>query len=292
MIPIVKINNYEIAKLFKDRLAQKLKNSVVMKEGTDGYTVYIDEEDLEMAQYVVMQVTGEIREAERQTRIRNQEEWADNGDTIIRLDSGNRSRLPSLRSQLRGAMGPFTLAISVLMTLVYIFQFVAPEYMEFLMLAAGFAPDQPGTWYRLLTPELMHFGIMHFLFNIVLWIWAGGMIEKGLGTSVIMILFLLGSVIPNFAQLQFCGPLFGGLSGVVYTLISFCWITEFLKPEEYRSIALPPGLMVFSVVFAFIGLLDILPGTSMANAVHFSGIAIGLLFGVYHAKFFSRLKKK
>ena len=293
MIPIIKINDYTVAKLFKDRLNQKLRNPVEMESEADGYTIFIDENELETARDIVIQVTTELRENERRARERNIDEWADNGSGIIKPDFRKRTRSgqDGLLSQIRGAAGPFTLAVALLMSVTYAAQLVAPEYTESLLMAAGFVPSQPETWYRLVTPVLMHFGIMHFMFNLVLWIWAGGMIEKGLGAPILAVLFFLGAIIPDFAQLHFSGAFFGGLSGIIYALICFCWITAFMKPEQYASTTLPPGLMAFSVIFAVIGLFDIIPGTSMANTVHFSGIAIGLLFGLYHASFLAKPQK-
>ena len=78
----------------------------------------------------------------------------------------------------------------------------------------------PGSEYwRYVTPALIHFGLIHILFN-GLWIWEfGSRLELRLGSIFTLNLFLAGSIAGNLLQSWWSGPsIFGGLSGVVYGL--------------------------------------------------------------------------
>lgn len=53
---------------------------------------------------------------------------------------------------------------------------------------------------------------------------SGGQIEQRLGSGKLLILLLVGAALPNIAEFFASGPLFGGLSGVVYALLGYCWL--------------------------------------------------------------------
>jgi len=80
--------------------------------------------------------------------------------------------------------------------------------------------------------------------------------------------------VSNWGQAIFSGIYFGGLSGVVYALMGYVWLTGELKPE--RQLSLPRGLMVFSIVWLVLGYFDAF-GLAIANAAHVFGLILGLL---------------
>ena len=285
MIPIVKINNYDIACMFRDRLKTRLRNPVTMEDENNGsFTIFIDENDFELARIIIQEVTQELKDEEQARWAENMDAWASNGRN---RKPGRSPRVSgeSLLDQIKGAGGPLTLSVAAVCAAIYLLFFFIPESLLNYLSAAGFSWSEPASWYRLVTPVFLHFGFAHLGFNVAIWIWAGGRIEKALGRGPLAALFFLGSVIPDYAQMHISGPNFGGMSGLVFALISFCWIAGVLNPKRYGAVQLPPGLMIFTVCFALLGLADILPGMSMANAVHIAGIVIGLLFGAYMALF-------
>ena len=102
------------------------------------------------------------------------------------------------------------------------------EYLYFQPWTASLAAGQ---WWRLLSPMLIHFGILHLAMN-ALWYWElGRRIEYRHGGLALLGLTLLFGLLSNFAQFWFGGPsLFGGLSGVLYGLLGYCWIFQLLAP--------------------------------------------------------------
>jgi GlpG protein len=139
-----------------------------------------------------------------------------------------------------------------------------------------------GQWWRLLTPMLIHFGILHLAMN-TLWFWElGRRIEARQGAVMLLGLTLLFSLAANFAQYLHAGPsLFGGLSGVLYGLLGHCWIFQRLAPTP--SYRLPPGVLVMMLAWLLIcmtGIFELLQFGAIANAAHVGGLLAGCLTGL------------
>jgi GlpG protein len=104
---------------------------------------------------------------------------------------------------------------------------VQGEYLYFTPLA------QPGDgqWWRLVSPMLLHFGILHLAMN-GMWYWELGGASNCARAMDLLGLTLLFSLVSNLAQHFTSGPsLFGGLSGVLYGLLGHCWMFQKLAPN-------------------------------------------------------------
>ena len=164
---------------------------------------------------------------------------------------------------------------------------VMGEYIQFTPLADTLASGQ---WWRLVTPMLIHFGILHLAMN-GMWYWElGRRIESRQGSINLIGLTLLFSLVSNYAQFVWSGAtLFGGLSGVLYGLLGHCWIFQLLAPNPaYR---LPRGVLVMMLVWLVVcmsGLISMIGFGEIANAAHVSGLLIGcftgLLGGLYNRR--------
>ncbi|WP_223507494.1 rhomboid family intramembrane serine protease [Pseudomonas sp. GL-RE-29] len=156
---------------------------------------------------------------------------------------------------------------------------VVGEYIHFVPLSDSLAAGQ---WWRLVTPMLIHFGILHLAMN-GMWYWElGRRIESRQGSVNLIGLTLLFSLVSNFAQFVFSGPtLFGGLSGVLYGLLGHCWIFQILSPNTaYR---LPRGVLAMMLIWLLLclsGLVSMIGFGEIANAAHVSGLLVGCLTGL------------
>ncbi|MFJ4445727.1 rhomboid family intramembrane serine protease [Pseudomonas sp. NPDC089422] len=156
---------------------------------------------------------------------------------------------------------------------------VQGEYLHFTPLAQGLAEGQ---WWRLVSPMLLHFGVLHLAMN-GLWYWElGKRIELRQGPWLLLGLTLLFSLVSNLAQHYTSGPsLFGGLSGVLYGLLGHVWLYQWLAPNPHFN--LPKGVLVMMLIWLVIcltGVVGQLGFGQIANAAHVGGLLIGCLTGL------------
>jgi len=129
---------------------------------------------------------------------------------------------------------------------------------------------------------LLHFGVLHLAMN-GLWYWElGKRIELRQGPWVLLSLTLLFSLVSNLAQHYVGGPsLFGGLSGVLYGLLGYVWLYQWLAPNPHYS--LPKGVLVMMLIWLVVclsGVISQLGFGQIANAAHVGGLLIGCLAGL------------
>lgn len=149
----------------------------------------------------------------------------------------------------------------------------------------------PGSdYWRYVSPALIHFGVLHLVFN-AMWIWEfGSRLELKLGSVFVLNLFIAGAVGGNLLQFWWAGPsIFGGLSGVVYAFMGCLWILARLRPG---LIFIPvPSVFIFMWVWLLVGFTDVLKLLglgSIANGAHLGGLLVGMLTGVIIARVLPR----
>ncbi|MFJ4256923.1 MULTISPECIES: rhomboid family intramembrane serine protease [Pseudomonas] len=156
---------------------------------------------------------------------------------------------------------------------------VQGDYLYFSPLAQTL---DAGQWWRLVSPMLLHFGVLHLAMNS-LWYWElGKRIELRQGPWMLLGLTLLFSLVSNLAQHYTSGPsLFGGLSGVLYGLLGHVWLFQWLAPNRYFN--LPKGVLVMMLIWLVVcltGVVGTLGLGQIANAAHVGGLLIGCLTGL------------
>lgn len=182
-----------------------------------------------------------------------------------------------------------TRAVAALCLLVYLALHLDPRAV-FAVLSfpadLSLAATEAG-WWRLLTPAVLHFGLLHITFNLLWWWELGGQIEREQSPSRLLLLTVVIAVSSNIAQFLAYGPQFGGLSAVVYGLLGYLWLYPVTDPgARFR---LRPGIVVFMLAWLAIGysgLLDLVFGLRVSNHGHLAGLVagavLGLLLGLVH----------
>lgn len=134
---------------------------------------------------------------------------------------------------------------------------------------------------RMITPILLHGGILHLLFNMM-WMWElGPRIERAQSSLVLGITILLLALVSNTVQYLFGGvpgfPTrnFGGMSGVVFGLFSYIWMWQLIDPR--KGLALPRSLIWFMI--ASLAIMTVLNLRIIANEAHMGGFIAGIVFG-------------
>jgi GlpG protein len=135
--------------------------------------------------------------------------------------------------------------------------------------------------WRVVSPIFLHFGIEHIIFNALSFWYLGSVLERKLGMIVFILLVIALAVVSNVSQLIVSGPLFGGLSGVVYGFIGFA----FLYQQFIADLNVPKGLLYVAIGWMLLGMTNVLAVIgfgNMANTAHLSGLMTGFIaFLVY-----------
>ncbi|MEI6897572.1 MAG: rhomboid family intramembrane serine protease GlpG [Psychromonas sp.] len=150
--------------------------------------------------------------------------------------------------------------------------------------ALSFFTQQPFDFsqsWRFITPAFLHFSALHIVFNLLWWWQLAGIIEKQQGKQRLLLLFLFTAVISNLAQYFLVGPYFGGLSGVVYGLVGYCWL--FGQLNKGSAVKLENAYFVFLLAWLILGFVGLLP-VNVANYAHLLGLLAGLLIALVVTK--------
>lgn len=152
-----------------------------------------------------------------------------------------------------------------------------------------FEKIRKGQVWRIFTPALLHFNLLHIFFNLLWFIMLGNQIEFRLGPLRYLILILLTGIVSNTAQYLMSGSFFMGLSGIVCGLAAFIWARQQVAPWEgyllHRLTLLFLGLFVVGMfalqavlfVLQLAGITELTIG--IANTAHLVGGLVGYLLG-------------
>ncbi|MBI6547729.1 rhomboid family intramembrane serine protease GlpG [Xenorhabdus lircayensis] len=180
-------------------------------------------------------------------------------------------------STLKSQSGPLTISMTAICILVFLWMLIAgtPDVMNWL---AWPNSDQYLELWRWVSHALLHFSLPHILFNLVWWWYLGSQVERKIGAGKLLEITIVSAVFSGWAQSLFSGSHFGGLSGVVYALIGYVWLTGEISPK--RGVSVPRGLIAVSVIWLLVDYFDVF-SLNIANAAHVSGLIIGLLMGLW-----------
>ena len=152
--------------------------------------------------------------------------------------------------------------------------YIQPQFLEI----------KQGQLWRLITPIFIHFGIAHLLMNgLMLWVF-GRLMEHIHGIVEFLSIIIVIAIISNTAQYLVSGPLFGGLSGVLYGLLGLVWALGKLSPGY--PLKLSPKFTYFIIgwfLLCWSGLLSNF-GIHIANTAHTAGLFSGLVIAYLMVK--------
>lgn len=133
-----------------------------------------------------------------------------------------------------------------------------------------------GQWWRLFSPDFIHFSVLHLVFNMLMLWFLGGQLEARKGSLAFVVFFVVVSVISNTAQLLDSGYFFGGMSGVVYGLVAYTWVWK----QRDHEVFFPDALLALSIGWLLLGYTDFTQWVGlgrMANSAHLFGLLAGAL---------------
>lgn len=262
MIRITEFNNPRLAQAFIDYMATQ--GVTLRLEHQQNYTLLLDDES-KTAQ-VEKALAIFIRDP---FHPRYQAASWQSGST----NSGLRYPRVPLVQAIRERAGVLTLGgIAVCLIMFIVIQISGP-YQVLHWLSWPADRQQYFQVWRWVSHALLHFSLLHLLFNLLWWWYLGGAIEKRLGSGKLFVIALISALLSGWMQAKFHNIWFGGLSGVVYALMGYCWLRGERDPAS--GIYLERGLAGFVVLWMILGFFGVF-GETVANAVHVTGLAVGL----------------
>lgn len=182
---------------------------------------------------------------------------------------------------------PFCGLVLFVCILVFVLDYFSVTHQVFASIRFQSIPRMAVTaeWWRLITPALYHFSTLHIVFNLLWWWSLGKEVEKKLGSSTLVIIFVTSALLSNYLQFLQTGNNFGGLSGVVYALLGFVWWLGWLRPNW--GLGLPKSIVGFMLIWLVLGYADVL-WINMANTAHTVGLVVGCLLAWTFVKLSNR----
>ena len=162
------------------------------------------------------------------------------------------------------------------------------HFIDFLLISKytqGLPEVMSGQLWRLFTPIIIHFSILHIAFNMVWLYQLGSAIEQHYSIKRMAILVIIISVTSNLAEFFWSGPLFGGMSGVVYGLLGYVWAQGKFNP--FAAIGLNQNIAIMMIIWFVICWLGLVG--NIANMAHTIGLVAGIVLGVIYTPRFKRL---
>ena len=157
---------------------------------------------------------------------------------------------------------------------------------QYFRAAPGLPEILEGQVWRLFTPILVHSGWVHLLFNMMCLLGLGSMIEGRESTGKLGLMVIVLAVGSNLGQYILSGPIFCGMSGVVYGLLGYIWMRGKFDPTS--GLFLHPQTVGMMLFWFFLCLASVIPGIGegiiamvgmVANGCHAAGLAMGVTWG-------------
>jgi GlpG protein len=185
----------------------------------------------------------------------------------------------------------FCIVVAVVVTLLAHLPAFAPltsklYFSEYF--GRAFPEIRAGQVWRLVTPIFLHAGVLHLVFNM-LWLYQlGGQIETQESSRYFAIMVLVLAIICNTAQYLVSGPLFVGMSGVVYGLLGYIWMmTRFHIGTLY---VLSQQTVLFMLAWLVLCLVRIIP--NVANTEHVVGLLVGVVWGFWRSGGWGQMRRR
>lgn len=272
--PLIAFNQQSPAHLLANYLTSQSISATVMQSDKEFVVVLDDYAHVDRAKVIAEDFLSNPTHPKYQ-----QAAW-DSGKNVQLAPSGSGFSVKNIINDAIKA--PFTSVVFLLCVAVYTLSLLGlfSPIAQHLLMQPFSVLSENHEWWRLLGPAFIHFSALHIIFNLLWWGMLGAKIERTLGVSMLLIVFLVSATISNAAQAIFSDPvqanlyLFGGLSGVVYAVMGFVWWLGWLRPSW--GLSLPNSIVGFMLVWLVLGYADIL-WVNMANAAHTAGLISGCL---------------
>ena len=279
------------ARIFTDYLYVQKIESHIEFEKTDGWGVWINDEDkLKEAARLLTAFRLNPADPKYRAEANSASELraeAEKDEAKYRKKVSDRRHL--FRPLRDYGFGPLTFGLIVISAIVAFYSKLGDDPQAIMRLFVtdfnvtgnmvqwhkGLTEIRHGQVWRLITPIFIHYGILHILFNMMWLRDLGSMIEGRQSSWMLAVLVLVIALCSNLAQFWYGGPSFGGMSGVVYGLLGYIWMRGKFDPGS--GLYLHPSTVTMMLIWFVACFTPLIP--NVANATHAAGLVIGLAWG-------------
>jgi GlpG protein len=276
------------ARTFADYLYVQKVESHIEFEKADGWGIWINDEDkLEEA----AQLLTAFRSNPADPKYRAEAKSAADLRAEAEKDEAKwRKKLSDRRHLLQPlrdyGFGPLTLGLMAISIVVFflskfgndprrVIGLFITEFNAHGPLGRVLPEVMHGQVWRLVTPIFVHFDPLHILFNM-LWLRdLGSMIEGRQSSWQLALLVGVIAAGSNLGQFLIAGPVFGGMSGVVYGLLGYIWMRGKFDPGS--GLYVHPSTVTMMIIWFFACFTPLIP--HVANGAHAVGLVMGIAWG-------------
>ncbi|TPX09659.1 uncharacterized protein E0L32_009132 [Thyridium curvatum] len=137
---------------------------------------------------------------------------------------------------------------------------------------------EPNQWFRFIIPIVMHAGIIHIGFNLVLQLTLGRDMEKAIGSIRFFLVYISAGIFGNVLGGNFAGDGLAstGASGALFGIIALTLLDLLYSWKDRRNPLKDLLFIGLEIVISFV--LGLLPG--LDNFAHIGGFFMGLALGI------------
>ena len=169
-------------------------------------------------------------------------------------------------------------------TIAFFLSIIFPDFRWLMILHPDWIASNPLFLWQLVTNIFFHGGFEHYLFNMLVLLFFGGELERRVGSSTYLRVFLLSGVAGSLGYMAFAyatnpGIAALGASGAIYGVMGCLAI---IAPEirvMLLFLPIPMGIRQMILLFAAIDLLLLPVPDRIAHSAHLAGLFVGLYYG-------------
>lgn len=178
----------------------------------------------------------------------------------------------------------YALKLSGIIILIFLMQLFIPGFTELFLLDSN-SWIQP---WRFLTSIFLHGDLIHLFYNLFALALFGSILEKLIGKRGFLMIFLVSGILANLISVNFY-PSSLGASGAIYGVIGALIV---VRPMMIIwAFGLPMPIFIAGILWAAGDAIGIFVPSNVANIAHLSGMAFGLIIGIFYRKKRVRRKK-
>lgn len=168
----------------------------------------------------------------------------------------------------------YTILISAVIVLFFLMQILIPGFTETFVLNQD-SFSQP---WRFVTSIFLHGGAGHLLYNLFALILFGFILEKIIGSKGFLIVFFSSGIIANLISINFYESSLGA-SGAIMGIIGVLAVIKPLMMVWAFGMIVP--MFIAAILWIVGDIFGIFFPSNVGNIAHLSGIAFGIIFGMY-----------